>query len=346
MALAPHCSRSVIVTVAEVIVETPDAKSFVIDVPTGTAFGYRPGQFITVRVPSELTGSVARCYSLASAPGVDAKPKFTVKATPDGYGSQWLCREVTAGDELELLPPSGVFVPHDLDADVLLIAAGSGVTPVMSILKSVLAASGTAVLFYANRDRGDEIFAAEINELLARYGDRLVVDRWYDAESGHPTVEALASRLRGSVERETFVCGPGPFMTAVHDALAAVGADHKRVHTEPFNSLSGDPFVDIEVAEASAEELAEAATVDVELDGKTHSLTWPKSQTLVDILLAAGLDAPYSCQEGECGSCVCTVTSGSVEMANNDVLDPEDVADGYVLGCQARPTSGHVTIEF
>ena len=96
----------------------------------------------------------------------------------------------------------------------------------------------------------------------------------------------------------------------------------------------------------SEEEQAGAATVEVELDGETHTLTWPRSRTLVDIMLAAGLDAPYSCQEGECGSCACTLTEGSVDMDNAGALDPEDIEDGYILGCQAHPTSDTLKVEF
>ncbi len=151
-----------------------------------------------------------------------------------------------------------------------------------------------------------------------------------------------------STTHTAYMCGPGPFMDAVHKALAQANfPPHHNVHTEVYNSLSGDPFADVELEEVTEEDQASAATVEVELDGETHTLSWPRKRTLIDIMLAAGLDAPpYSCQEGECGSCACTLTEGTVDMDNAGALDPEDIADGYILGCQAHPTSDSLKIEF
>lgn len=349
--LTPHGSRSVILTVAEVIDETADAKSIVFDVPDTMAesfTSYKPGQFLTLRIPSEQTGSVARCYSLASAPATDKQPKVTVKRTVDGYGSNWVCDNLTPGTQMEVLPPSGVFTPKAFDQPLLLIAAGSGVTPVMSILKTALATSDSPIVFfYANRSSDDVIFAAELRELHAAHADRLTLIHWLENLQGLPTARALATLFGPfAAGHAAYMCGPGPFMDAVHKALADAGFPHHNVHTEVYNSLSGDPFADVELEELSEDDQAEAATVDVELDGETHTLSWPRKRTLIDIMLAAGLDAPYSCQEGECGSCACTLTEGTVEMDNPGALDPEDIEDGYILGCQARPTSDSLKIEF
>ena len=348
--LTPHGSRSVILTVAEVIDETADARSIVFEIPDEhkDAFtDYKPGQFLTLRIPSEQTGSVARCYSLASSPATDALPKVTVKRTVDGYGSNWVCDNLAAGTQIEVLPPSGVFTPRTLDDPLLLIAAGSGVTPVMSILKTALASSSVPVVFfYANRSVDDVIFSTELDELLRANADRLTVVHWLETDRGLPTDAALAEIFSPYVGHTAYMCGPGPFMDAVHRALDTAGFAHHDVHTEVYNSLAGDPFADHELAEVSADEQAAAATVEVELDGETHELTWPRSRSLIDIMLDAGLDAPYSCQEGECGSCACTLTEGSVEMDNDGALDPEDIEDGYILGCQAHPTSDRLRIEF
>ena len=134
--------RSYRLRVARVIPETAEACSIEFEVDSADAdrFGYRPGQFLTVRIPSDRCGSVARCYSLSSSPHTDGRPKVTVKRTADGYGSNWLCDQIAAGDELDALPPAGVFTPRSLDDDLLLLAAGSGITPVISIVKSALAA--------------------------------------------------------------------------------------------------------------------------------------------------------------------------------------------------------------
>jgi 3-ketosteroid 9alpha-monooxygenase subunit B len=345
----PHGSRSVLLTVAQVIAETSDAHSLVFDIPADAAskFAYRPGQFLTLRVPSAQTGAVARCYSLASSPDTDPRPKVTVKRTDGGYGSNWLCDNVKAGDTLEVLPPSGVFTPKRLDDDLLLFAAGSGITPVISILKSALAAgSGQVALFYANRDAESIIFATELAELGAKYAGRLTNTLWLQSERGLPSAADLAKFATAHASHTTFLCGPGPFMDLVHTALRDIAMPHSQVHTEVFNSLAGDPFTDHAPAQVTAADAATAATAEVELDGDLHELSWPRNQSLVDIMLAKGIDVPYSCQEGECGSCMCTVTEGKVDMVNNDILDPEDIASGYILGCQARPVTGHVRITF
>ncbi|MCK0438432.1 ferredoxin--NADP reductase [Gordonia alkaliphila] len=349
--LTPHSARSAILTVAEVIDETPDARSIVFHVPDVHAdkfTDYESGQFLTLRIPSDQTGSVARCYSLSSAPGADELPKVTVKRTADGYGSNWICDNLAAGVQIESLPPSGVFIPANIHAPLLLIAAGSGVTPVMSILKTALAkGTGPITFFYANRGENDVIFAAELRDLAAKHTGRLTVIHWLESLQGRPTAKALATSFASmATTHSAYICGPGPFMDAVHAGLAKAKFDHHNVHTEVYNSLAGDPFVDIELEEVSDEEAAAAAEVEVELDGETHTLKWPRSRTLVDVMLAAGLDAPYSCQEGECGSCACTLVEGTVEMENSGALDPDDIADGYILGCQARPTSDNLSVEF
>ncbi|GAC67771.1 ferredoxin--NADP reductase [Gordonia soli] len=348
--LTPHSSRSVILTVAEIVDETSDARSVVFEVPETAPdrfTDYRPGQFLTLRIPSDQTGSVARCYSLASSPDTDDRPKVTVKRTADGYGSNWVCDNLAAGSTIEVLPPSGVFTPKDYDTPLLLIAAGSGVTPVMSILKAALhRGSDPVIFFYANRSADDVIFASELRDLQQAHADRLTVIHWLENLQGLPTFQALATLFRPFTAHAAYMCGPGPFMDAVHKALADAGFPHHNVHTEVYNSLTGDPFADVEREEVSAEDAADAATVEVELDGETHTLSWPRKRSLVDIMLDAGLDAPYSCQEGECGSCACTLTDGTVEMDNTGALDPEDIADGYILGCQAHPTSDSLKIEF
>ncbi|EGD53582.1 ferredoxin--NADP reductase [Gordonia neofelifaecis] len=349
--LTPHSARSAILTVSEVIDETADARSIVFDIPDVHAdkfANYQPGQFLTLRIPSDQTGSVARCYSLSSAPGHDKLPKVTVKRTADGYGSNWICDNLEAGTEIEALPPSGVFTPDNFHTPLLLIAAGSGVTPVMSILKhALLTGTGQITFFYANRGENDVIFGEELRELQGKYPARLTVLHWLESVQGLPSDRTLATLFGPmSATHTAYMCGPGPFMEAAHSGLIKGRFDSKRVHVEIYNSLSGDPFEDIALGEVSAEEAAAAAEVEVELDGESHTLSWPRSRTLVDIMLAAGLDAPYSCQEGECGSCACTLIEGTVDMEVTGALDPDDIADGYILGCQARPTADKLKIEF
>ncbi|WP_039801588.1 ferredoxin--NADP reductase [Nocardia araoensis] len=332
--------------VAKVIRETHDAVSLELSpvAEQSSPIDYRPGQFLTLRIPSELTGSVSRCYSLSSAPHQGEPLQVTVKRTPDGYASNWLCDNAVAGTTLDALPPAGVFTPASLDDDVLLFAAGSGITPVLSILKSVLAAgSGHCALIYANRDERSVIFAAELAELSTRYPGRLVVVHRLESVQGLPSRAQLAALAGPWREREAFVCGPGPFMDAVSAALIELGADRKRVHVEKFVSLGGNPF------EAGAPDVIDSgdrAEVEVELDGETRALPWPRRQVLLDVLLANGLEAPYSCREGACSACTCRVVSGQVEMRHNEVLDEADLAEGYVLACQAIPVTDTVQVTY
>jgi 3-ketosteroid 9alpha-monooxygenase subunit B len=313
--------------VAEVIDETADAKSFVLE---GADFSVRPGQFLTVRI-----GTAARCYSLSS--GVGEPLKITVKRTPGGYGSHWMCSEVAVGTFLDVLPPAGVFTPASLDADLLAFAGGSGITPVMSIIKSaLLSGTGRVTLVYANRDERSVIFAGELASLSASHPDRLTVVHWLESVQGLPSAAQLAALARPC--DEAFVCGPAPFMDAAKSALRGV----PRVHVERFVSLSSNPF---SVAPVVADSRPDA-TVEVELDGAHHTFSWPARTRLLDLLLEKGLDAPYSCREGACSACTCRLVSGEVKMLNNDVLDDQDIADGYVLACQSVPVTDTVKITY
>jgi 3-ketosteroid 9alpha-monooxygenase subunit B len=335
------------VAVAEVIRETGDASSFVLDVPPplAAAFAYRPGQFVTVRVPSDQTGSVARCYSLCSSPDAGDLPAITVKRTAGGYASSWLLDTVTAGTVLDVLPPAGTFCPESLDGDFLLFAAGSGITPVISILKSVLAAGrGRVTLVYANRDEQSVIFAAELRRLAASAGGRLVVLHWLDSLQGTPAAAAIAALARPYAAWEPYVCGPDPYLTAVRTALGQLGVPAKRVRVERFLSLAENPFE--ETRAGSDAEHRPTATLSVELDGTTWALPWQPGTRMLDVLIAAGLAAPYSCRQGICGACACQLVAGEVEMAHNEVLEAADLADGYILACQAVPLTSEVRVAY
>jgi 3-ketosteroid 9alpha-monooxygenase subunit B len=331
------------VPVAEVIRETDEASSLVLDVPPALAgtFAYRPGQFVTVRVPSDRTGSVARCYSLCTSPLAGDLPAITVKRTAGGYASNWLLDNVTAGTVLDLLPPAGTFCPGSLDGDFLLFAAGSGSTPIMSILKSVLAADrGRVALVYANRDDQSVIFTTELRKIAVAAGGRLVVMHWLDSLQGTPTAAGVAALAEPYATWQPYVCGPDPYLTVVRAALAQLGVPAKRIRAERFLSLAENPF------EESPAAGGVAATLTVDLDGATRVLPWPSGTRMLDVLIAAGLTAPYSCRQGVCGACACQLTAGRVEMAHNEVLEAADLADGYVLACQSVPLTPDVKITY
>jgi 3-ketosteroid 9alpha-monooxygenase subunit B len=322
------------VRVAEVIEETPDARSLVLDLP----FAYQPGQFLTVRV-----AGVARSYSLSSSPHTDAVPKITVKRIPDGYVSNWICDNVTPGSELELTAPAGLFVPPSLERDLLLLAAGSGITPIISIIKSALAQGrGRLALLYANRDPRSVIFAAELARLAEQHPDRLHVTYWFDAEQGPPTAAALEPLLRPYAGWDAFACGPEPYLVVACRALRRIGTPAARIHVERFQS--GSETGDEPAGQHSDGE--RVATAEVELDGQTHRLPWPERTRLLDVLIAGGLNPPYSCRQGTCGACACRVVRGEVELLHNEVLEDEDFAEGYTLACQALPRTDEVGISY
>ena len=336
------------VRVVEVVHETAEAHTFVLEPLDGDRWSYRPGQFLTLRVPSERPGGAARCYSLCSSPVTDERLKVTVKRTREGYASNWLCDNVVAGDELEVLPPAGTFVPRDLDADLLLLAGGSGVTPVLSILKTALHSGlGRVLLVYANRDESSVIFRDELVALAAAYPGRLGVVHWLESVQGVPTEAGLRALVAPYADREAFICGPGPFMELAAHVLTELGAPRERVHQEVFTSLEGDPFaavpVDLDGDDADG---AEAAEVVVELDGAVTSLRWPAGAKLLDVMLAAGLQAPFSCREGACSACACVIQEGTVELEHNEVLDQVDLDEGIILSCQAKATSPVVKVSF
>jgi len=336
--------------VADIIEETADARSIVFKAPYSAdippqRLRYAPGQFLTLRIPSDRSGSVARCYSLCSSPFTDDALTITIKRTADGYGSNWLCDHVHAGMRLHVLAPSGTFVPKTLDADFLLLAAGSGITPMMAICKSVLAeGNGQVMLVYANRDERSVIFDGQLRELAAKYPERMTVVHWLESVQGLPSADALATLAAPYSDRDAFICGPGPFMQAAQDALKKLKVPVQQVHTEVFRSLDNDPFAAVAIADGGSDE--PPATAIVTLDGETHTLTWPRNAKLLDVLLDKGLDAPFSCREGHCGACAVLKCTGEVEMEVNDVLERTDLDGGLILGCQARPKSDLVEVTY
>ncbi|MGA5463730.1 2Fe-2S iron-sulfur cluster-binding protein [Mycobacterium sp. NPDC050041] len=346
---SPPPSRGVKLTVTDVVEESHDARSLIFAVAEHEQhrLNYRPGQFLTLRVPGQGSASVARCYSLSSSPHTDQVPKVTIKRVDGGYGSNWLCDNVNPGDVIEALPPSGVFTPADLDADLLLWAGGSGITPVISILKSALAeGTGRVTLIYANRDERSVIFAEELADLAIRHTDRLTVVHWLESVQGLPQQPQLTGLARRLGNAESYICGPTPFMAAAAAALTNAGVPRSAVHTEVFQSLTGDPFAIEEPPVVAPAVDREAVTVRVGLDGQQHTLRWPARSTLVEAMLAANIDVPYSCREGQCGSCAATLLRGEVDMPASDILESDDVEAGTILGCQARPVSHDIHVEF
>lgn len=345
---ADNGGRGHVLKVGAVIEETDDAHTVVFEVPDELTerFRYRPGQFLTLRVPSARTGSVARCYSLCSSPHSDDRIAVTVKRIADGYASNLLCDTVAVGDLITVLEPAGSFGPRDLNTDVLLCAAGSGITPVLSIIKSMLIGGGNVVVLYANRDRKSVIFADALADLAHRYPDRLQVLHWLESERGLPTPDAVAELVRTHADRDWFLCGPAGFMRVVGAAATALGVPTTRIHTEEYRSLQSNPFEVPTESQPAAMPLGDAAVAEVDIDGETHVLPWPKNTPLLDVLLDNGIDAPYVCRESACGTCVCSVKQGRTRMRQNEALIDDELALGMTLACQTLPESPRVHIAF
>lgn len=333
--------------VHSVVDETTDAKSLIFDIPEALrpSFQYRPGQFLTLRIP-QGERHLPRCYSLASSPLTGEPHRVTIKRVSEGRGSNWICDQLQAGDEVEVMPPAGVFSPRSLDGDFLLFGGGSGITPVFSILRSVLVAgTGRVLLVYANRDERSVIFRDELRALAATHPTRLRVIHWLDSVQGVPQVAQLAELARHWKEAQCFICGPAPFMDAAVEALHGLEFPTSRVHVERFVSL---PDEEEAASTPSPADAAASATVRlaVHLDGSAHEIACSPQETLLDAMLRAGIRAPHSCKAGACASCMCTVESGRVSLRRNEVLDKNDLAQGWTLACQAVAQSDELSVRF
>ena len=215
----------------------------------------------------------------------------------------------------------------------------------MAICKSALVRGqrqGGADLRQPRRELGD--LRGALRELAAKYPDRLTVVHWLETVQGLPSAAALAGLAAPYIGRDAYICGPGPFMAAAEEALKNAGAPADKIHIEVFKSLESDPFAAVVIEEDDSDE--GPATAIVTLDGETHEVRWPRNAKLLDVLLDKGLDAPFSCREGHCGACAVLKKSGDVEMEVNDVLEQQDLDEGLILGCQARPRSDSVEVTY
>ncbi|KQX23521.1 MULTISPECIES: ferredoxin--NADP reductase [unclassified Sphingomonas] len=331
--------------VLDVIEESEDARSFILAVPAEKRdqFGYRSGQFLTVRCHTE-EGAFERCYSLSSVHGLDEHLRITVKRVPFGPGSNWMIDKVRKGDQLSVMRPAGMFVARDGDRDLSLFAAGSGITPILSLARDRLRQPGGRVsLFYANRDERSVIFKAELNRLANDHPDRFSVTHWLETVQGLPTHKLLAAHAAHLAEREHFICGPAPFMDAAAAALDQLGVDRHQVHLERFVFAAAQPVTSVPGRDAPA---ADAARLELTLNGKTETIDWAGGALMLDAMQEAGLSPPYSCRSGSCGACICQLDAGEVDMIQNQVLDDRDLADGLILACQAVARSAEVKVTF
>ncbi|HYQ38089.1 MAG TPA: 2Fe-2S iron-sulfur cluster-binding protein [Pseudomonas sp.] len=324
-------------TVSAVQAETAEASTFEFAVPEHlrAQFAARPGQFLTLRVPCQEP-ALWRCYSLSAPAEQGARLRVTVKRVAGGRASNWLLDHLEAGMTLDVRPPAGRFTPASLDADLLLVGAGSGITPLYAIAQAALAqGSGRVCLFYANRDRAAAIFRRELEALARAWPQRLTLLNWYDDADGRLDAASLSEALAGWSHADCFVCGPGAFMDLAAAALQWLGVPAQRLHSERFAA---------EPPASAAEGIA--SRLEVHLGGREYRVEVKAGEALLDGMERAGLNPPSACRSGVCAACKCRVSAGSVALPDNPVLDERELAAGWTLACQARPTSAQVVVEY
>ncbi len=329
--------------VAEIIEETADAKSIVLDVPAEFAerFAYESGQFLSFRV--EVAGHrLVRCYSLASAPRLDSAHKVTIKRVVDGRASNWMNDEVSVGDVLEVMPPSGIFLLQDRDTPLVLFSGGSGITPCISILKTALETTSRPIkLLYANRDDRSIIFKDELNAMLSANSDRLEIVHRLDDVHGFCDAALIVQQVGPRKDADFYICGPGPFMDVVESGLGSLSIPSDRIHIERFESP------DTPGAEDSAPiEEAEGQIVTISLDGQDTEIVVGEGETILAAARRVGLEPPFACEEAYCGCCMAKLVEGEVEMLMNDGgIDQRQIDEGWILTCQGV-VKGKVRVEY
>lgn len=344
-------------TVTAVRQETADAVSLRFAVPPNLrdAFRFRPGQYLTLRATID-GADVRRSYSICSAPGDDGIT-VAIKRVDGGLFSTWACAAVRPGDVLAVLPPDGRFGLPDATGPrvVAAFAAGSGITPIVSIMRTLLVTEPASrfFLFYGSRATDGILFRDQIEDLKDRYLSRLSVFHVLSREQQDVPVlngrlddakvrVLLRSVLPAALIDQALVCGPQPMIEGLQTTLADMGVAAERIHIERFTpSADGRPRAPVVTAETPP-----ACIATVIADGVRSTFPVAAGEALIDAAIRAGRDLPYSCKGGMCCTCRARLLEGQVEMAENYSLEKWETDAGYVLTCQARPLTDRVTVDY
>jgi ring-1,2-phenylacetyl-CoA epoxidase subunit PaaE len=346
--------------VAEVVPETSEANSIRFEIPheLRERFAFKAGQHLTLR--ATLNGEeVRRNYSLCTAPD-ENDWLVTVKRIGGGLFSNWVGDQLKAGDVVDVMPPHGSFTTDFDPANkrhLVGIAGGSGITPVMSLIKSTLKYEPQSrfTLLYGNRDSSSVIFLEALAALKDKHLGRFEIYHFLDQEEQDIDLfNGMLDRARCEEAIEHlvpdapevggwFICGPGPMMDAAEGALLDRNIPKERIHIERFTADRPPEAVTREIAELQTK--AEGVTVSVTLDGRTRKVPFTAGNIL-DSARASGLPAPFACKAGVCATCRAKVTKGKVEMAARYGLTDEEVAAGYVLTCQSVPLGDGVAVDY
>lgn len=343
-------------SIAAIERDTPDAVAVAFNVPDALSeqYRYRPGQHLTLK--AAINGeNLRRCYSICSSPDEETL-KIGVKAIYEGRFSNFINQQLNVGDSLDVMIPQGQFgyqPETHTHAHYLAVAAGSGITPLLSIIKATLQTEPKShfVLIYGNRNSRSVMFKENIADLKNRFAARFQVLYLFSQEpqdsellSGRISqkqLSALGNTLLNFKKFDrAFICGPESMMDEVHDTLVNYGMPKEFVHTERFNT-SGAKFKPTSV------QSNETRQVSIHLDGRTLDISMDsQDDSILDAALRQGADLPYACKGGVCATCKCKLRSGEVEMGVNYSLEPDQIADGYILSCQAWPKGDGVVLDF
>jgi ring-1,2-phenylacetyl-CoA epoxidase subunit PaaE len=345
--------------VAEIVPETSEANSIRFDVPPELRerFAFKAGQHLTLR--ATIGGDeVRRNYSLCTAPD-EQDWRVTVKRIGGGLFSNWVGDRLKAGDNVDVMPPHGSFTTEisGKPRHLVGIAGGSGITPVISLIRTVLKSEPNSrfTLLYGNRDSSSVIFLEALAALKDKYLDRFEIYHFLDAEeqdielfNGMLNRDRLDAAIPALVPDAAevdgwFICGPGPMMDAAEGVLLDGNVPRERIHIERFTADRPPGAVMREMADLQTQ--AEGASVAVTLDGRTRRVPFTAGNIL-DSARAAGLPAPFACKAGVCATCRAKVIKGKVEMAVHYGLTDDEVADGYVLTCQSVPIGDGVAVDY
>jgi ring-1,2-phenylacetyl-CoA epoxidase subunit PaaE len=342
--------------VAEVepLCEDAAAVTFAIPDELSAAFAFAPGQSLTLR--REVDGrDERRSYSICAAVG--AAPRIGVRVVPDGLFSSWLVHDVRPGDVVEVLEPIGAFTPDlTVPGQHVLVAAGSGITPMVSIAASVLAADPVSrvALLYGNRRSDTVMFTDDLADLKDRYPDRFQLAHVLSREpreaellSGRLDPERLAALLPALLDVPSvdhwWLCGPYAMVLGARELLAGLGVPAERVHQELFFADEA-PVQTLRHQDTAPE--GPVSEVVLTLDGRTTSASLPRDRSILDGAQRSRPDLPFACKGGVCGTCRALVTDGEADMRRNFALEPAEVAAGYVLTCQTYPVSDTLTVDY
>lgn len=345
--------------VAEVRKETADSVSITFDVPASLKNDYKfiQGQYLTLKL--NVKGEeIRRSYSICSGVG-ENELRVAVKRVKGGKGSNHLNESVKAGDEMEVMVPMGGFhspMNASHKKNYVLIAGGSGITPMFSIIKTVLTAEphSTLQLFYGNLNEAATIFKAQLDELAAKNASRLDIKYILDSpagplpdlQKGIMTADKLkaiaAAHIDLKKDNEFFICGPGPMMENAKTVLLGAGVDKSRVHIEYFTAAPVEPgLTEVPTGDKVM------SKVTVIMDGtETHLDLASNGKVILDAALDAGVDVPFACKGAVCATCRARVLEGKVKMRQNFALTDSEVADGFILTCQSHPASEKVVVDY